>query len=659
MTERFEPENSNADLLKKLSFETLLSELSARFINLSIDKVDDIIEDAQQQICECLGFDLSTLWQKSAGETGRMVLTHLYSPPDGPKSTSEIIAEEAFPYSVRRVLGGYTVIIHTDELTKEESSRELESRLFYGVKSSVVIPLQAGSKPIIGILAFDTLREKLICDARTIHRLELVAQIFCNALARKKSEAQLREGELRLNLAADSAGAGLWEYNCHTRLFWATDQARKIFGYTRDELISQKRFESSILPEDLALVQRAINDAFQLTKPLDVEYRIFDESRQVKWVCSSGRPFFGRDGKPERLLGVSLDIHRRKCLEEDLRARLKEVETLKRRLEGENYYLREDLVREQGFEQIIGCSKALKTVLSAARQVAMTDASVLLLGETGTGKGLLAHAIHKMSARKDYSLVTVNCAALPSNLIESELFGREKGAFTGAHARQAGRFEIADHGTIFLDEIGEMPLELQAKLLRVLQDGEFERLGGTKTIKVDVRVIAATAQDLRSAVRNGRFREDLFYRINVFPITMPPLRERTEDIVPLTQYLVEKFARKMNKKIESIPNAILARLLQYDWPGNVRELEHLIERSIIISSGSTLTLGNDWASLPKAGSDGETALDLVSVERQHIIKVLRRTSWRIEGNGGAAAILDIHPSTLRFKLKKMGIRRPV
>jgi PAS domain S-box-containing protein len=658
MPEQFEPETSHGELLRKLSFETLLSELSARFINLPVNEVDDIIVDAQRQICDCLGFDVSTLWQISGGETNRLVLTHLYSPPDGPKNTSEIIAEESFPLTLRRIAEGSTVIIHTDELTSEESSRDLESLRYYGIKSEVVIPLQAGSQPMIGALSFDTFREKMICDVGTLQRLELVAQIFCNALLRKNAEAQLRESELRLNLAADSAGAGLWEYDCRTRLYWATRQAREIFGYTSDELISEERFESSVLPEDLPLVQRAINDAFQSAKPIDIEYRILDESRQMKWVCSSGRPYYDPDGKAERLLGVTIDVHRRKCLEENLRMRLKEVEFLKRRLEGENYFLREDLVREQGFEQIIGSSKALKTVLTAARQVAMTDASVLLLGETGTGKGLLAHAIHKMSARNDRALVTVNCAALPHNLIESELFGREKGAFTGAHARQAGRFEIADNGTIFLDEIGEMPLDLQAKLLRVLQDGEFERLGSTSTVKVDVRVIAATAQDLRSAVRNGRFREDLFYRINVFPITMPPLRDRTEDIVLLAQYLVEKFARKLGKKIESIPKATLARLLQYDWPGNVRELEHLIERSVIISPGPTLTVGNDWAAPPMTGSVSGSALDLASVERQHIIEVLHTTNWRIEGRGGAAAILDIHPSTLRFKLKKMGICRP-
>ncbi len=659
MIQQVESDNSKGTLKRKLSFETLISALSAQFINLPAEEVDEIIEDAQRRICAFLGFDLSALWQWSTDKPGCMILTHLYSPPDGPKRPAEIIAEEVFPWTMRKIMENSIVVINTDELAEEEAGTDLETRLHYGLRSSVAIRLQAGNKPIIGILSFDTLHDSFIMDLGTLQRLEMVAQIFCNALLRKNAEVQLRESELRLSLAADSAGAGLWEYNYRTRVFWATDRARKIFGYRLDEVISLERFSASIHPEDVDRVQQIIYEAVSSAEKFDIEYRIFGDAGQLKWVCSRGHVCFQPDGTADRLLGVTIDIDARKNLENELREHLKEVKNLKRRLEGENYYLREDLVRERGFEQIIGSSAALKTVLAATRQVALTEATVLLLGETGTGKGLLAHAIHKMSGRKDHPLVTVNCAALPGNLIESELFGREKGAYTGAYARQAGRFEVADRGTIFLDEIGEMPLELQAKLLRVLQDGEFERLGAPKTIKVDVRLIAATAQDLTRAVRDGRFREDLFYRLNVFPITIPPLRQRTEDIVLLAQYFVQKFSRKMGRKIESIPKAILGRLLQYDWPGNVRELEHLIERSIIISSGSTLTLGNDWASLPMAGADGETALDLVSVERQHIIMVLRRTSWRIEGKGGAAAILDIHPSTLRFKLKKLGIQRPI
>jgi transcriptional regulator with GAF, ATPase, and Fis domain len=271
---------------------------------------------------------------------------------------------------------------------------------------------------------------------------------------------------------------------------------------------------------------------------------------------------------------------------------------------------------------------------------------------------LVANAIHQMSTRKDRPLVTVNCSALPQNLIESELFGREKGAFTGAYARQAGRFEVADGGTIFLDEIGEMPLELQSKLLRVLQEGEFERLGSTKTVKVNVRVIAATSRDLKTEVREGRFREDLFYRLNVFPISVPPLRQRTEDIPLLAQYFTEKYAQKMSKPIESIPKSAIKAFLGYDWPGNVRELEHVIERGVIITSGRSLKLADPLKSSLSVDKKDEPLKDLASMERQHILKVLQETGWRIEGSSGAASILKLHPSTLRFRIKKLGIRRP-
>jgi transcriptional regulator with GAF, ATPase, and Fis domain len=270
---------------------------------------------------------------------------------------------------------------------------------------------------------------------------------------------------------------------------------------------------------------------------------------------------------------------------------------------------------------------------------------------------MAAHAIHELSARRDRPMITVNCAALPANLIESELFGREKGAFTGAHAKQVGRFEVANGGTIFLDEIGEMPLELQAKLLRVLQEGEFERLGSPRTIKVDARVIASTARDLKAEIRSNRFREDLFYRLNVFPITMPPLRMRRDDIPELVRYFVEKYARKIGRPIKSIPKAVTKSLQEYSWPGNVRELEHVIERAVITSTGTVLRLADAFE--PGAVSPKEEPVgDLAAMERNHILKVLQNTRWKINGQGGAAAVLKLHPNTLRFRMKKLGIRRP-
>jgi formate hydrogenlyase transcriptional activator len=291
-------------------------------------------------------------------------------------------------------------------------------------------------------------------------------------------------------------------------------------------------------------------------------------------------------------------------------------------------------------------------------QVAPQNATVLLLGETGTGKGVVARAIHARSARKDRPMITVNCTSLPANLIESELFGREKGAFTGANVSQMGRFELADGGTIFLDEIGEMPLELQSKLLRFIQDGEFERLGNPRTIKVNVRIIAASNRNLEEEIRNGRFREDLFYRLNVFPITIPPLRQRTEDIPLLVSHFIAKFNKKMGKKIESISKETMKSLQDYSWPGNVRELESVIERATITSQGTTLQVLDRFDTFRKVGGlEIKDVKALADLEQDHILQVLKATGWRIEGKNGAAVLLGLNPSTLRARMRKYGILR--
>ena len=288
------------------------------------------------------------------------------------------------------------------------------------------------------------------------------------------------------------------------------------------------------------------------------------------------------------MMGLSLDITERKQMEEQLKEHLNEIEALKQRLERENIYLREEIKLLVEHTDIVGQSVAMKKVLSQAEQVARTDSTVLLLGETGTGKELLARAIHSMSLRKDRTLVTVNCASLPPTLIESELFGREKGAYTGALTRMTGRFELADGSTLFLDEIGELPLDLQSKLLRVLEQGQFERLGSSRTTKVNVRIIAATNRDIEQEVKDGKFRRDLFYRLNVFPIVIPPLRERPEDIPLLVRAIVKEFQKRMGKEIESIPKKTMQALQSYSWPGNVRELRNLIEHAMILSKGKTL-----------------------------------------------------------------------
>ncbi len=357
-------------------------------------------------------------------------------------------------------------------------------------------------------------------------------------------------------------------------------------------------------------------------------------------------------------LQLTQEIAERKRAEESLQSAYAEITQLKDWLQAENVYLKHEVARQYNFGEIIGQSQALAQVFLQVEQVASMNATVLLLGETGTGKGMIARAIHSSSVRKDRPLITVNCTTLPASLIESELFGREKGAYTGSDARQVGRFELADNGTIFLDEIGELPLELQCKLLRVIQDGEFERLGSPRTIKTDVRIIAATNRNLEEAISSGRFREDLYYRLNVFPITLPPVRQRKEDIPLLVNYFVAKFNTKIGRKIDSLTKETLKTLQEYHWPGNVRELENVIERAVITSQGKSLQLLDRLDPNRKPGGPaGEKVKALVDLEQDHILKVLQKTSWRIEGKSGAAGILGLNASTLRARMRKYGITR--
>jgi formate hydrogenlyase transcriptional activator len=342
---------------------------------------------------------------------------------------------------------------------------------------------------------------------------------------------------------------------------------------------------------------------------------------------------------------------------EALRQALAEVERLRDRLQAENVYLREEITTVHHCGEIIGQSRALQDVLRRVEQVAPTDATVLIQGETGTGKELIARAIHQRSRYRERPLVKVNCATLPAGLIESELFGHEKGAFTGAVARKIGRFELADGGTIFLDEIGELPLELQTKLLRVLQEGEFERVGGVHTFRVQVRVIAATNRDLAAAVKAGTYRADLFYRLNVFPLTLPSLHERQDDIPLLVQCLLDRLAKKLGKPLQTLSDESLARVMRYPWPGNVRELENVIERAAILARGPVVEI-DEALDQRLTESNQPPTTTLQEVERAHILRVLEEAFWVIDGPRGAARILGLHPNTLRSRLQKLGIKNP-
>ena len=427
---------------------------------------------------------------------------------------------------------------------------------------------------------------------------------------------------------------------------------------TANTLLDNSRRAALNIMEDAVAARRELEETNVL-----LQQEIFERTRVEEELQRAHDELelkvIERTGELKRVIDqITHEIEERKRAEESLQEAYAEIKQLKDQLQAENIYLRKEDAQKYNFGEIIGNSPAISYVFLRIKQVAPMNATVLLLGETGVGKGVVARAIHSLSVRKDRPMITVNCSSLPANLIESELFGRERGAFTGADARQMGRFELANGGTIFLDEIGEMPLELQSKLLRVIQDGEFERLGSPRTIKVDVRIIAASNRSLEDEIRNGRFREDLFYRLNVFPIMIPPLRQRPEDIPLLVTHFVARFNKKMGKKIEIVPRNTLNNLQEYHWPGNVRELESVIERAVITSQGNVLEVVDRLDTSRKTvGTAVQDVKALGELEQHHIIQVLQKTGWRIEGKDGAALLLGLNPSTLRARMRKYGIRR--
>jgi formate hydrogenlyase transcriptional activator len=463
---------------------------------------------------------------------------------------------------------------------------------------------------------------------------------------RKRTEEALRDSEQQLRALFEFSPDAIIASDQEGRIMQANAQVEKFFGYTRAELLGQS-------------IDVLVPERFRRTHP--AHRKEYSDRARVRSM-GAGLELYGRrkDGSEfpvDIMLGpIETEVGRIVLsVIRDLTEK-REVEEALRRSERERQYLEEELNTEYKFEDIIGESVGLKRVLKHVETVAATDVTVLVLGETGTGKDLIARAIHHLSSRRERTLVKLNCAAIPTGLLESELFGHEKGAFTGAISRKIGRLELAHEGTLFLDEIGDLPLELQPKILRALQEKEFERLGSTQTIPVNVRLVAATNRDLTKMVADKEFRSDLYYRLKVFPITIPPLRERREDISLLVRYFVDKFARRMDRRIETIPDDVMRALTRWEWPGNIRELENFIERAVLLSKGPALRVPRgELEVLEESSPEGDSTLE--ATEREHILRVLRETKGKIAGPQGAAARLGLKRTTLNSKLKKLGIER--
>lgn len=475
------------------------------------------------------------------------------------------------------------------------------------------------------------------------------------------AEIALRDSEEKYRILIDNIPSVSWATDDKGITTFISSNVTDIIGFSPEEIYadSDGLWFGRVHPDDLEATRQAYGDFFSgKTNEFSAEYRYRHRDGRWIWLADRANTTSIVDGK-KKAYGVFSDVTASKEAEYQLQKAFQEVNRLKARLEMENIYLKQEILLQQNFEDMVYTSPKIKEVLAKVEQVAPVDTTVLISGETGTGKELIARALHNLSQRNSRPMIKLNCGAIPKELVESELFGHEKGAFTGATEKKLGKFELANGSTIFLDEFGEMPLETQVKLLRVLQEGEFERIGATKTIKVDVRVIAATNRDLKKAIEEGDFRQDLFYRLNVFPIHIPALRERKDDIPVLTDFFIQKFSDKYNRQIQFISQEVREALNSYEWPGNVRELENMVERSVITSNDGTVRFPEIVNSV--IGNDGPSeslSLKLSDVERSHITKVLHEYKWKISGDNGAAAALGLKPSTLRDRMKKLGIERP-
>ncbi|MGH7596568.1 MAG: sigma 54-interacting transcriptional regulator [bacterium] len=627
-------------LYDRLAIEQMISEISTRFINLTWQQTNEGINYVLERIGKLAGVDRSYLFLFS-DDGKKATNTHEWCAPEVTPQMQNLqdLAVTDFPWIFSKALRGETVYVPRVAELPVEAQAEKTAMLEQDIQSLLVVPLSFNGR-VAGLLGFDSVKSEKAWQQEDVRLLGVVGEIIANFFQRAQAVQAIRESEERLRAIGNALPDIVFVINETGRYVEILTSEENLLYLSVGSLKGQTFHEVFPKPEAdrfLALVQKTIATGQSQVLEYNLE------------VLAGQRWFEGRtalldlkiDGK-NCIVFAARDITDRKRADE---------------LQSQNVYLQEELRNELRYGEMIGASGTMQKVFRNIEMVAATDSSVLLLGETGTGKELIARAIHNLSKRKDRVMVKVNCGALPAGLVESELFGHEKGAFTGATAQKKGRFELANHGTIFLDEVGELTFETQVKLLRVLQEQEFERVGGAETMKVNVRVIAATNRNLEEDVKNGSFRPDLFYRLNIFPIQIPALRERVDDIPLLANYLITQFARRLGKRIQSINQQALEKLVRYDWPGNVRELANILERAVILCQGRVLQ-EEHLGELRANSRQAENFPTLEEAERRHILQALEKTNGVLAGPKGAAQLLGLNRSTLWSRMRKLGINLP-
>ena len=776
-------EQASGDIHEQLGFEQLIANVSAQVVSAPDDAFSATVVAAISEVVQRFGGDRGGILTVNAAGTAVYPSYGWYHESLTERLPETLNLAELMPWAAQRVVHDrLPLVVNTLADVPAEAARDRAAYVAQGIKSNIVIPLVIGGE-VRYLFSMGALRREVRWPLTYVPRLQLLGETIANTIERRRMAEALRLSEARLGLAAESAGAGLWDLDIPTGRIWATPHAKALYGFDPDAEVDLEAVLAVVHPDDAGRLrgtvarvaasggefwdeyrvvlpggvsrwinarghghtgargdhchvtgisidvtarkraeaeQRALEAqrlaaadaaglgfyamsdggattvadaktrellgippeqearlrAFWLehVHPADhdrvlevslrtirgevtsaaVDYRYQHPTRGTIWFSHVVRASeTGPDGRVTRSVGVVQDITARKESEAALVTALADVQHLREQLERENVYLRQEAGQAKGRLPIVAQSPAMRHVMAEVAQVAATDSTVLLLGETGSGKELVASAIHESSPRRHRTMVRVNCAAIPTTLIEAELFGREKGAYTGALSKQIGRFEMSSGSTIFLDEVGDLPLDTQVKLLRVIQDRQIERLGSPRPIAVNLRIIAATNRDLTKAVREGSFREDLYYRLNVFPIRVPALRERRDDLPLLVEALVDDLKNRIGRHFTSVSRESLDRLSRYAWPGNVRELRNVIERAMILAPGPVLDID-----MPDGGSGGPSSTRVPGMDRESVLEVLSRTGWRIRGSGGAAEVLGLKPTTLEARMARLGIKRP-